>query len=296
MSEDAPAIALRARSIEQSFGDVEVLSGVSLSVERGEVAAIVGPNGSGKSTLLNVLAGIAASDDGSVSIPRGRGGARSVGYLPQRPAFREGFSARDTLGFYAQLLDGDVADDVAASLDRVGLGEVADRSVGSLSGGMTRLLGLGEAVLGDPAVLILDEPGSGLDPAMVERLFDVVGDLAADGTAVVVASHELPAVETHADTVHVLDGGTFAASGSPAELLAETGANSLSAAFLRIVRARAGEPTVRAGVGGASVVSEPGVDGSGADVEGSGTEVDESGTEVDESETDAGEAEVTVDE
>jgi ABC-type multidrug transport system ATPase subunit len=116
-----------------------------------------------------------------------------------------------------------------------------------------------------------------------------VGDLAADGTGVVVASHELPAVETHADTVHVLDEGTFAASGSPAELLAETGADSLSAAFLRIVRARAGEPTVRAGVGGASVVSESSTDGSGADV-------DEPGTEVDESETDAGEAEVTVDE
>ncbi|SEF55079.1 ABC transporter ATP-binding protein [Halobellus limi] len=256
MSGDAPATALRARAIEQSFGDVDVLSGVSLSVERGEVAAIVGPNGSGKSTLLRILAGIAAPDGGSVTVPRAAGGARSVGYLPQRPAFREGFTARDTLGFYAQLLDGVDDEDVAATLDRVGLSGVADRSVGSLSGGMTRLLGLGESVLGDPSVLILDEPGSGLDPAMVERLFGVLGDLAADGTAVVVASHELPAVEAHADTVHVLDEGDFGASGSPAALLAETDTGSLSAAFLQIVRAEVGEATVRSGVGSRPSESE----------------------------------------
>jgi len=247
VSDDRPA-ALRSTGVEQSFGDVDVLSGVSLTVERGEVVALVGPNGSGKSTLLQILAGVSPPTDGSVTVPRRAGGARSVGYLPQQPAFREGFSARDTLEFYAELLDGVDDEDVAATLDRVGLGDVADRAVGSLSGGMTRLLGLGQAVLGDPAVLILDEPGSGLDPAMVERLFEVVGELAAEGTAVVVASHELPAVEAHAETVYVLDDGGFVASGSPAELLDETDAASLSEAFLRIVRAQAGESTVRAGI------------------------------------------------
>ncbi|WP_311174038.1 ABC transporter ATP-binding protein [Halobellus ordinarius] len=247
MSEE-PA-PLRATGIDQSFGDVEVLSDVSLSVDRGEVAAIVGPNGSGKSTLLRILAGISPPDDGTVTVPADAGGARSLGFLPQRPAFREGFTARDTLRFYAQLLDGVDDEDVAETLDRVGLAGVADRAVGSLSGGMTRLLGLGQAVLGDPAVLILDEPGSGLDPAMVERLFGIVGDLAADGTAIVVASHELPAVEAHADTVFLLDEGDFLASGSPAALLEETGTETLSEAFLQIVGTRAGESTVRAGVG-----------------------------------------------
>jgi ABC-type multidrug transport system ATPase subunit len=244
--------ALRATAIEQSFGDVDVLSEVSLTVERGEVVAIVGPNGSGKSTLLHVLAGISRPTGGSVTVPRRAGGARSVGYLPQQPAFREGFSARDTLEFYADLLDDVDEADVAATLDRVGLSEVADRAVGSLSGGMTRLLGLGQAVLGDPAVLVLDEPGSGLDPAMVERLFEVVGNLAGEGTAVVVASHELPAVESHAETVYLLDEGGFVADGSPAALLEETDSASLSEAFLRIVSARAGESTVRAGADGAS--------------------------------------------
>jgi len=256
-SRAADSTALRAESIVQSFGDVDVLSGVSLSVARREVAAVVGPNGSGKSTLLHVLAGIAAPDSGSVSVEYQRG-ARRVGYLPQRPAFREGFSARDTLSFYAQLLDGVDSEDVDATLERVGLGDVADRKVGSLSGGMTRLLGLGAAVLGDPSVLVLDEPGSGLDPAMVERLFGIVGDLAADGTAVVVASHELPAVEAHADTVYVLDEGDFLASGSPEVLLADTDTASLSAAFLEIIRAQTGESTVRAGAGRRSSESRVG--------------------------------------
>ncbi|MFB6090123.1 MAG: ABC transporter ATP-binding protein [Halobellus sp.] len=244
------ATALRASGVEQAFGEVEVLSGVDLTVDRGEVAAVVGPNGSGKSTLLRILAGLDGADDGDVEVPTGAGGARRVGFLPQRPAFREGFTARDTLAFYASLLPGVGSDDVAATLDRVGLADVGDRAVGSLSGGMTRLLGLGQAVLGDPAVLILDEPGSGLDPAMVERLFGVVGDLAAEGTGVVVASHELPAVAAHADTVSVLDDGGFVASGAPATLLEETDAGSLSEAFLRLVRAEAGESTVRAGAGG----------------------------------------------
>jgi len=243
-------IALRASGIEQAFGDVEVLAGVDLTVERGEVAALVGPNGSGKSTLIRVLAGLDQPTGGDVVVPPGAGGARRVGYLPQQPAFRGGFTARDTLDFYASLLPGVDGDDVDATLERIGLADVADRAVGSLSGGMTRLLGLGQAVLGDPAVLLLDEPGSGLDPAMVERLFGVLGDLAAGGTAVVVASHELPAVEAHADTVYVLDDGGFVASGAPAAIVDEAGVESLSAAFLRVVRTEGSEATVRAGVGG----------------------------------------------
>nr|WP_049987756.1 ABC transporter ATP-binding protein [Halobellus rufus] len=280
MSEESASTAspaLSAQSLAQSFGDVDVLSGVSLSIDRGEVAAVVGPNGSGKSTLLHVLAGIAAPESGSVSVGYRRG-ARSVGYLPQQPAFRAGFTARDTLDFYAQLLEGVDDGDVDATLERVGLADVADRNVGSLSGGMTRLLGLGVAILGDPSVLVLDEPGSGLDPAMVERLFGVVGDLAADGAAVVVASHELPAVQAHADTVYVLDEGDFVATGSPESLLAETESASLSEAFLELVGARAGESTVRAGIGRRSSESdreadETPADGDRGDDAAAGTEV-----------------------
>lgn len=244
MTDDTPA--LRAVGIEQSFGDVTVLSGVDLSVDRAEIAALVGPNGSGKSTLLRILAALDPPTGGTVEIPGGSDRPRRIGFLPQQPAFRAGFSARDTLEFYASFVDGVDAAAVAATLDRVGLEGVADRAVGSLSGGMTRLLGLGQAILGDPAVLVLDEPGSGLDPAMVERLFDTLGELAAGGTGIVVASHQLPAVDTYADTVSVLDGGRFVADGSPAALRERTDTQSLQAAFLTLVRTT-GDATVRSG-------------------------------------------------
>ncbi|ADQ67890.1 multidrug ABC transporter ATPase [Halogeometricum borinquense DSM 11551] len=238
--------ALRANNISRSFGDVSVFSNLSFGVERGEVFSLVGPNGSGKSTLLEVLAGVRPTSTGSVTVSQREDGVREVGYLPQRPSFRDGFTARDTLDFYARFLDGVGDDEVTETLERVGLSGVADRSVGSLSGGMTRLLGLGQAVLGDPAVLVLDEPGSGLDPAMVERLFGIVGELAQSGSAVVVASHELPAIETYADTVAVLDGGEFVARGTPESLLSQAEADTLPDAFLRLVGAEAGSVTVRA--------------------------------------------------
>ncbi len=263
-----PNPVLRATDVSRSYGDVSVLDGVSLAVGRGELVAVVGPNGSGKSTLLEVLAGVRAPDRGGVAVSpapalapvtdaRGAEGAtdrrRDVGYLPQRPAFRDGFTARDTLAFYTRLLDAD-PDHADETLERVGLADAAGRTVGSLSGGMTRLLGVGRAILGRPSVLVLDEPGSGLDPAMVERLFRLLGSLADDGTGVVVASHELGAVEAHADTVALLDRGRFAALGSPAELLAETGSETLADAFLAVVGGGEGESTVRTGV--ASGVTE----------------------------------------
>lgn len=251
MRSDAAPVALHASDISQSLGDVSVLDGVSLSVNQGELVAIVGPNGSGKSTLLEVVAGVSAPDQGTVSILSNKqftDGHRSVGYLPQHPAFREGFSARETLQFYAHLLDETCSTDVDETLERVGLAHVAERNVGSLSGGMIRLLGLGQAILGHPSVLILDEPGSGLDPTMVERLFTVLDSLADEGTGIVIASHHLTAVEMYANTTAILDRGGLIVSGAPAQLLASTGTDTLVDAFLATVHGDEHESTVRAGL------------------------------------------------
>ncbi|REA05511.1 ABC transporter ATP-binding protein [Haloferax sp. Atlit-6N] len=223
---DRPAIA--ATDLSHAFGDVRVLDGVSLSVAPGEIVALVGPNGSGKSTLLRFLARVRAPDEGTVTIGASDGRAR-VGYLPQQPGFRAGFSATDTLEFYAQFVDDPV--DVADVLERVGLADAADRRVDALSGGMTRLLGLGRALVGDPAVVVLDEPASGLDPGMVERLFDIVSDLADAGVAVVLSSHNLGPVERTADRVVVLDGGRFVADGDPRAVVESVGAADLQTAF-----------------------------------------------------------------
>ncbi|POG57423.1 ABC transporter ATP-binding protein [Haloferax marisrubri] len=223
---NGPAIA--ATDLSHAFGDVRVLDGVSLSVAPGEIVALVGPNGSGKSTLLRFLARVRAPDEGTVAVGSESGRAR-VGYLPQQPGFRAGFTAADTLEFYAQFVDEDV--DVAGVLERVGLADAADRRVDALSGGMTRLLGLGRALVGDPAVVVLDEPASGLDPGMVERLFGIVSALADAGVAVVLSSHNLGPVERTADRVVVLDGGRFVADGDPRAVVESVGATDLQTAF-----------------------------------------------------------------
>lgn len=195
------------RDVTRSYGGVAVLDAVSLGIEPG-VTAIVGPNGSGKSTLLGVLAGVVEPTAGRVRRPDAAG-TKSVGYLPQRVPFREGFTARETLVFYARLADADPD----AALDAVGLGDAADRHVEALSGGMRRLLGIAQAALGDPRLVVLDEPTSGLDPGMRERAFETAAVQADGDTAIVVSSHDLDLVDTHADRVAVLHRGRVVAIG-----------------------------------------------------------------------------------
>ncbi|ELZ84169.1 putative copper ABC transporter ATP-binding protein [Haloferax larsenii JCM 13917] len=227
----ASSVAIDASGLSHAFGDVVVLDDLSLTVEPGEIVALVGPNGSGKTTLLQFLSKVRAPNAGTVTV--GAGDRTRVGYLPQRPEFREGFTVADTLRFYTQFVEEGV--DIGTTLDRVGLSEAADRRVEALSGGMTRLLGLGRALVGDPDVVVLDEPASGLDPGMVERLFEIVAELADEGTAVVLSSHNLGPVERTADRVVVLDGGRFVATGSPQELVESAGATDLQTAFGALV-------------------------------------------------------------
>jgi len=210
--------ALSATDVSRTYGDVTALDSVSLTVPADSVTALIGPNGSGKTTLLEVLLGIEPAEGGTVDYADSDA-LRQVGYLPQRPTFRPGDTVRETAAFYADL----VGDDPDRLLARVGLDEVPDRSVEGLSGGMTRLLGIAQALAGDPPVLALDEPASGLDPAMSERIFDVIDSLAAEGRAVLLSSHALALVERTADQVVVIEGGSVAATGSPAELRERTG-------------------------------------------------------------------------
>lgn len=209
---------LHATDVSRTFGDVTALADVSIDVPAGNVVALIGPNGSGKTTLLRILTGLLAPSSGDVTYD-GPDATRPLGYLPQAPTFRPGFSTRETMAFYARLVD----DDPDALLDRVGLGQVSERRVEALSGGMTRLLGIAQALAGDPPVLSLDEPASGLDPGMSQRVFDIIEELAADGHSVVVTSHDLPLVERAADRVAVLDRGEIVAVDTPEALREQTG-------------------------------------------------------------------------
>lgn len=226
-----------------SFGEVSVLSGVSMGIERGEVVCLVGANGSGKTTLLRVVAGLLDPDAGTVTIDADAD--RPVGYLPQSPAFDPAFTVRETLSFYASLAGGvDVEDRLAA----VGLAPVADRRVDALSGGMVRLLGLAQATVGDPPVLVLDEPAGGLDPVVRRHVDEHVRAIADEGTAVLVATHDLVGTERIADSVAVLSGGSLLERGDPDSVRAAGGTDSFPAAVEALLSPDDGEVRVSAGV------------------------------------------------
>ena len=234
---------LTIEELEHTYGRVTVLDDVSFDVDPGDVTAIIGPNGSGKTTLIRAVVGLHEPSDGTVCY-RGPDATRPIGYLQQRPAFRPGQTVREALTFYAALV-GETEADAMDRLERVGLAAAADRSVEALSGGMTRLVGIAQATVGDPPLVVLDEPASGLDPGMSVRIFEVAAELTAAGTAVLLSSHNLSLVERTADRVALLDDGSVAQLGTPADIRAELGTDSLLEAFESAVTGDAGTVRVR---------------------------------------------------
>jgi ABC-type multidrug transport system ATPase subunit len=178
-----PALAVRDLSV--SFGTTDVLAEASLALPAATSTALIGANGSGKTTLLRAIIGRCPAT-GTVDVAAPSDG-REIGYLPQNPRFRAGFTVRETVANYARMLATDPSPD--AALDRVGL-EARDRSVAALSGGMRRLLGIAIALLGEPPVIVLDEPTSDLDPPVSAQIFDIVDELTASGQTVLLATHD----------------------------------------------------------------------------------------------------------
>lgn len=238
--------------VTRTYGGVPVLDGATVLITAG-VTAVIGPNGSGKSTLLGVLSGAVEPTAGTVRYAHdshaGDGGDKRIGYLPQRVPFRDAFTARETLGFYAAL----VGADPEAALTDVGLADAGSRRVEALSGGMRRLLGIAQATLGDPTVAVLDEPTSGLDPEMRKRAFQAAAARASDDTAVVVSSHDLDLVDAYADNLVMLDRGRVVAAGPRERLLADHGVNDVRELYRVVV----GD--------GANVEEDPETDDSGED-------------------------------
>ncbi|MDR9431238.1 MAG: ABC transporter ATP-binding protein [Natronomonas sp.] len=228
-----------------TYGRIDVLEDVSFDVPAGEVTAIIGPNGAGKTTLIRDIVGLQEPTAGTVDY-RIPDVPRPIGYLQQRPAFRPGQTVKQAIAFYASLV-GETEADAVERLDRVGLGAATDRAVGALSGGMTRLAGIAQATVGDPPLVVLDEPASGLDPGMSVRIFEIAEELAAAGAAVLVSSHNLALVERTAGRVVMLDDGTVARIGAPADLNGEFGTESLLDAFDAAVAGDSKTVSVRGG-------------------------------------------------
>ncbi len=225
-----PIAAVRARSITKTFGDVIALDGVDLDVAAGQIHGLVGPNGAGKTTLLGLLLGLAVADGGRLEIlgtPVGRALAVTGGVagFVDGPGLYPTLTARQNLTTLAGLRgeEGGRPADVDEVLDRVGLTDVAGDSVRGFSLGMRQRLGLAAALLGDPQLLVLDEPANGLDPAGKRQVHRVLTDLAVSGATVVLSSHRMDDLASLCDEVTLLSAGRVVFSGPVRKLAAESG-------------------------------------------------------------------------
>jgi ABC-2 type transport system ATP-binding protein len=219
---------IQADHLTKDLGGRTVVSDVSFQCEPGSVTGFLGPNGAGKSTTMRMLVGLSAPDRGEARILGGRyrdlpNPGRRVGILLDASAQHAGRRGREALVLSAKTM-GVPVDRVDALLERVGLDEAAARRrVGEYSLGMRQRLGLAHALLGDPEVLILDEPANGLDPEGMRWLRGLLRDFADRGGTVLLSSHLLPEVEAVADRMMIIGGGRIQAQGTRAELLTGSG-------------------------------------------------------------------------
>lgn len=203
---------IRGRKLYKSFGNREVLSGASFDVEAGQVTALVGPNGSGKTTTLHVLAGLATPDAGTASVEgievtTDREGVQErVAFLPQDVRFHSALTPRQVLRFYAGLRDVPERR-IETLLDEVALLDAADKSCGTLSGGMRQRLGIALLELDRAPVLLLDEPALSLDPAWRDVLMDHLRTRAEEGATVLLATHLLEVWQPLVDRILHCEGG-----------------------------------------------------------------------------------------
>jgi ABC-2 type transport system ATP-binding protein len=216
-SEGSPAPAVfTARGLTKRFGSRTAVRDVDLEAAPGDRVALIGPNGAGKTTLLSMLAGVLTPTAGTVELA-----GRRAGWVPQRPAVYSKLTVRENLTLFARLERvRDVASTVERMIDQIGLRERADDELASLSGGNQQRVNIALGLLGEPPALLLDEPSSALDPVQRERLWELLGRFAAEGTAVVFSTHNVAEVERHADRVVVLVEGAMCFNDTPAALRA----------------------------------------------------------------------------
>jgi ABC-2 type transport system ATP-binding protein len=219
--------AIEIEGLVKRFGAFTALAGFDLSVPRGAIFGFLGPNGAGKTTTLRIMTGLARATAGHVVIEGvevGSGPRPPIGYLPDTPSFYNWMSAREFLEYIARLHGLDDPP-IEATLERVGLAKVARKRIGGFSRGMKQRLGLAQALLPQPAVLLLDEPVSALDPAGRKEVLDIMADL-RDHLTVFFSTHILNDAERICDEVGIIDRG---------RLILQAGRDDLLARFARPV-------------------------------------------------------------
>jgi ABC-2 type transport system ATP-binding protein len=222
MTTHANGIAVDVRGLRKQYGDVTAVDGIDLEIRRGEVFGLLGPNGAGKSTTVEILQGDRDRDGGEVSVlgvdpARGTRAWRSkVGIVWQDESAPAELTVRETVRHFARYYPR--PRDPEQIIGLVGLEAKADSRIKALSGGQRRRLDVALGVIGDPELLLLDEPTTGFDPAARRRFWDLIRTLADDGTTILLTTHYLQEAEALAHRLAVVAGGRVVAEGTPAAL------------------------------------------------------------------------------
>jgi ABC-2 type transport system ATP-binding protein len=225
MTDQLQTLAIRVQGLEKSFKELHVLRGVDLEIARGSIFALLGSNGSGKTTTVKILSTLLKADAGTVTVngydvaAQGARVRESISLTGQFAAVDEMLTGRENLVLMAKLRHqpdpGRIADDL---LDRFSLTDAGGRKVGTYSGGMRRRLDIAMSLIGDPPVIFLDEPTTGLDPQSRFEVWETIRGLAAEGTTVLLTTQYLDEAEQLADRVAILHEGTIIVNGTLAEL------------------------------------------------------------------------------
>jgi len=220
--------ALVVSGLRKSYGDVVAVDGLDLSVKNGECFGLLGPNGAGKTTTIEVCEGLLVRDSGSVEV-LGRTWEDDAGELRERLGIQlqdtqlaEKLTVRETLALFRSFYRR--GRKVADVIDMVQLGEKSDARVGTLSGGQKQRLAVACALVGDPELLFLDEPTTGLDPQSRRQLWGLIEEFRAAGRTVVLTTHYMDEAERLCERVAIVDHGHVIALGTPAELIKSIGA------------------------------------------------------------------------
>jgi len=209
---------IECHALAKRYGELAALDGIDARVPHGQVIGLLGHNGAGKSTLIKLILGLIAPSGGRIEVLgqspwRAHALRQRIGYLPESATFYASLTGRELLDYLARLKQASRTQ-VTTLLERVGLAHAADRRIGTYSKGMRQRLGLAQALLGSPELVLLDEPTTGLDPQATRELYRIVGELRADGRCVLVSSHLLAELEPHIDGALILRQGKLLAAGS----------------------------------------------------------------------------------
>jgi ABC-2 type transport system ATP-binding protein len=236
-------VAIAVDDLVVRRGGRTVLKGVTAHLPVGSITGLVGPSGSGKTTLMRAIVGVQKVASGTVTVLGRPAGdpelRRTVGYLTQAPSVYVDLTVRENARYFASMYKGMTKADVDKAIADVGLSDAADQLVGTLSGGQFSRASLACTLLGRPRLLVLDEPTVGQDPVLREDLWQRFGELAANGTTIVVSSHVMDEAGRCQRLVMIRDGAIIA-DDTPAAVRAATGTDDLDAAFLRLIRGAKG--------------------------------------------------------